>query len=793
MTIKSDRAGRVRLGAFEVDLRSGELYPGGLVDGDRKIVLREQPFQVLRMLIEGGDSVVSREEIREVLWPNDTVVDFDHSINVAIGILRRIFGDSADHPRYIETIARRGYRLLVPVEWQESATEASIVAEDLQTSAALRASRSGGPTGKRVSGYRTRGWYAIAAAVAILFSAGVLYGRFHSRIELSSSDTLVLADLNNQTGDAALGDGMNLALQIALQQTPYLNLLAGDKVRETRSLLRVSENTRITPDVALEICRKTNSRAVISASIADAGNRFRIGLSAIDCQSGRTLEQVVRDAETREDIVRTLGLSASEIRLKLGESKDSLRRFNEPLDQATSSSPDALHFLTLGYEKHLSGDVHSALAYYERAVEKDPNFALAYAAEGSGYNWLYKHELALVGSSKAFELRSRLTVPSLFHVETAYYADRQEWDKDCSVAQQWVQGFPRDVIARINFSSCLQALGRHDEELVQAREAARLLPSEPTLMSLLAAATYPQRLDEAREAYDDAISRGFDSPNLHLLHARLAFLQNDNSEMQKEWAWASQDPIRGRFVLYRESMVEGFYGHSRNAHRLVLMDVESSMKARFLADSADFQSDDALRDAEIGNLRECEASVAGALRKSQDRRVVMRAALASARVGNTERAQELVEKLNQLFPDDFTIQAFSLPATRAAIKLDEHDPAAAIEILRPVIPYDLAITESYDYAYPAYLRGMAYLQLKQGELAAAEFRKVLDHSGIVRGFVTGALSILQLARAQVLMHDVDAARKSYDEFLRLWKDADANLPIYKEAKAEYAALRESAQ
>ena len=787
--IKDHRAGRVRLGAFEVDLRSGELYPAGIVDGNRKTLLREQPFQVLRMLIEGGGEVVTREEIRKRLWPNDTIVDFDHSINVAIGILRRTFRDSADHPQYIETLARRGYRLRVPVEWQGTPKDIPKV-EDPLTSAPL-------PAGKPITIQRSqlsRSWLVIAGAILLLFTASALYWRFHDKTTLSSSDTLVLADMNNQTGDAALGEGMNLALQVALQQTPYLNLLGGDKVHETLRVLALSEDTRITPKVALQVCRKTNSRAVISAYIGDAGNRFRIGLSAIDCQSGQTLEQVVQEAETRDDIVRTFGLSAFELRSKLGESRDSLLRFNQPLDQATSSSPDALQFLALGYKKQLSGDIPGALSSYERAIENDPNFALAYAAQGSGNQWLGKPAQASISFTKAFELRNRLTIPSRYQVETIYYGDgRNEWDKDCRVAQEWVQAFSRDVIARINLSSCLQYMGRHDEELLQSREAARLLPSAPTLMHLLLSAKYAQRIEEARETYDEAILRGVDSPRLHLHHALLAFLQNDTSGMQKEWAWASQDPIRGRFVLYQESRTEGFYGRSRNAHRLVQMDVDSSMKAGFSSDAAAFEISDALRDTETGNLRESRPLVTDALRRSQDRIVLMLAALTFARAGNTEQSQKLVDKLNQLFPNDFTMQAFSLPATRAAIKLAQNDPAAAIETLRPVTPYDLAISDTFDNVYPAYLRGIAFLRLKQGELAAAEFRKVLDHSGVVQGFVIGALSILQLGRAQVLTHDEEAARQSYEDFLALWKNADPDLPIYKEAKAEYAALRKSAQ
>jgi DNA-binding winged helix-turn-helix (wHTH) protein len=311
----------MRFGSFELDLRSGELVanePG--VDGapPQKILLREQPFQILRILIERRGGIVTRDEIKKVLWPNDTIVDFERSINVAMAILRKAVGDTAENPKYIETLPRRGYRLIVPVQ-RESTTEPP-KAEDRQTSTA-EMHKDLLPVQKelRPSIHLARSWLAIAAAILVLFTAAAaLYWYFHSRIALSSSDTLVLADVNNQTGDAAFDDGMNIALQVALQQTPYLNLLGSDKIHEALRMLRLSEDTRITPDVALEICRKTNSRAVISASIADAGNRFRIGVSAIDCQSGTTLEQVVHDAETREDIVRTLGLSASQLRACLG-------------------------------------------------------------------------------------------------------------------------------------------------------------------------------------------------------------------------------------------------------------------------------------------------------------------------------------------------------------------------------------------------------------------------------------------------------------------------------------------
>ena len=785
---------RVRFGNFELDLRTGELIAngrGGSGAPPQNVLLREQPFQILRILIERRGEIVTRDEIKKVLWPNDTIVDFDRSINVAMAILRKAVSDTAENPRYIETLPRRGYRLIMPVQ-RESAPEPPNV-EDRRTSVA-EPRKDLVPIQKEPHPalHWARSWVAIAV-ILVLFAAGGLYWHFHTGIRFSSSDTLVLADVSNQTSDSALDEGLSFAVLVALQQTPYLNLLGGDKLQETARQLGLSEETKVsslvTSQAALQVCRKTNSRAVISSFVADAGNRFRVGLSAIDCRSGKTLEHVEHEAQTREEIVRTLGLSASQLRLKLGESIDSVRRFDQPLDQATSASPEALQFLVLGYKKQLSGDVPGALSYYGRAIEKDPNFGLAYAAEGSGNEWLRDRAQALIASAKAFDLRHRLTVPSRLRVETLYYADRNDWDKDCRAAQEWVETFPREGIARINLSVCLEHLGRHDERLVQSREAVRLLPSDPAQVHLLTSAIYAQRINEARQAYDEAISRGFDSPDLHQFHAYLAFLQNDKSGMEKEWTWASQDPVRGRFVLHTQATFEGFYGRFHNAHRLEQKVVASSMKAGFLADAAGFESLESLREAEIGDLRQSQALVTDALRSSQDRIVLMLAAFAFARAGDIKQSQKLVEKLNQLFPDDFTFHTFILPTTRAAIKLDQNDPAAAIEILRPVAPYDLSLTNTYDFVYPAYLRGLAYLQLKQGSLAAAEFQKVLDHSGLGAGFVTSALSILQLARAQVLMRDENAARKSYEEFLALWKDADPGLPIYKEAKAEFAVLR----
>ena len=294
-----------------------------------------------------------------------------------------------------------------------------------------------------------------------------------------------------------------------------------------------------------------------------------------------------------------------------------------------------------------------------------------------------------------------------------------------------------------------------------------------------------------RQRYNDEISRGLDSSLLHEDHALLAFLQDDKSGMQQEWAWAAEDQVRGRWVLYMESKAEAYYGRSRNADRLARIDAESSMKAGLSSDAAHFETIAALRKVENGNAEQAQLLAADALGKSEDRATVIFASLTFARSGKTKQAQKLVDSISQRFPSDFSIQTFLLPCVRAAMKLNEKDPSAALTILQPVEPYDLAFNDVFQYAYPAYLRGLAYLQLKQGRLAADQFQKVLDHSGIGNGFVTGSLSVLQLARAQVLMRDPSAARKSYEDFLTLWKNADPDIPVYRQAKAEYSEMRTS--
>jgi tetratricopeptide (TPR) repeat protein len=618
-----------------------------------------------------------------------------------------------------------------------------------------------------------------------------IYRDYRNKVTLSANDTVVLA-VSNQTGDPVFDDALNLALRFGLEQTPYLNVLADDKVRGTLSTLKVSQDAKVTPEIARDVCLRTNSKMVVASSIADAGNGLRIELQGIDCQSGVTVARVRQDAASRNQVVHLLGVSAVQLREKLGEPAASIAKFNKPLEQATSPSLEALQMLTEGYRHHLAGDFRGALQYYQRATDLDSDFALAYAALGSIYGGRTEFASAAPAETKAYQLRTRLTERARFQTEDLYYeVVTGEMEKACAVLSQWEQTFPDDFIAHSNLAGCLLRLGQPDRSLAEAREAARLLPSPWSYNALIFGNIVTDRLDEAQTTFDEAVARKFDAPPMHVTRALLAFLKKDKPAMQEQWSWAVGNvgnPAARSLLLYARPSVETYYGHFHEARALMKQGIALEENAD---STLEYESVHALREVEAGNSARAQQVATKALQKVQDRDTQLTLALVFARAGYIEQAQKLADALSQSFPLNTVVQNHCLPTIRAAIKLHENDPAAAVEILQPTVKYDLADVESFNSLYPAYIRGLAYLKKGEGQLAAVEFQKLLDHPGRVARESIGALSHLQLARAQKMMGDEAAARKSYEDFLTLWKDADSDIPVYQRAKAEYAKLRTS--
>ncbi len=1014
--MQSPASSRVRFGPFELNLATGELRSTDTAES-KNVLLREQAFKVLRMLVESPRKIVSRDAIKSRLWPNDTVVDFDQSINATIKTLRRALGDSADNPRYIETLARRGYRLMVMTEYLESAPgiapgevsaetpvqSSSLIgkkvshyrvldvigaggmgmvfkAEDLklgrlvalkflpeefagdavalkrfereaQTASALnhpnictifeieehegqpfiamellqgdnlrdymsvskqkplplpellgisaqicdglqaahdkgithrdikpaniflcksgtvkildfglaklsgrdvaleRAEAASATVPKTAStenltkaltragttmgtaGYMSpeqvrheeldtrsdlfsfglvvyemacgqraftgqtlvdvheailhqplvsarahnpvlprsldlvlakalekdrkrryqsatalkddlaritrevhpaRRWTRRALAAGALLAVSALslwrYEVYRHRITLAPTDTIVLADVDNRTGDPVFDDALNTALRSEMEQTPYLNLLGLDKTYATIGQLKLAPATKITPEIARQICGKTNSKMLISDAIADAGNRYHLEMRALDCGSGATLAEEQEDINSRNEVVHELGVTAVRLRSKLGEPSDSLARFNQPLEKALSASLEALQANTQGSKLYLAGDIAGGLKLYQRAAELDHDFAANYGSMGAAYLSQNGIDLAEASYEHAYQLRDRLTKKKRLDIEIKYYSYTiGDWEKAYSSALRFLEIFPREVPAHANFRLALQHLGQPDRAADEAAEIARLQPTSYYFGAAIQSTRFASRFNEAKSWL-----ASFRSAE----RLRMQPLRPTSKDSKADW-WA---------VL------------------------------------------SALENAEVGMDTQARRYEGKATRLKLDRGDRVALALALARSGQTAEADRLADQISAERPEDTVVQHYFIPTIRAAIKLQQRDPAAAIDLLRGAAKHDLAFTTSFNYLYPAYIRGLAYLSLGDGQSAAAQFQKMIDNPGFSVRHVIGPLARLQLGRARKMMGDNASARKSYEEFLGIWKDADADLPVYQQAKAEYAKL-----
>jgi eukaryotic-like serine/threonine-protein kinase len=1100
--MKANQRASLRLGAFELDLKSGELRPLEPGPERRTIILQEQPFRVLQMLIERAGQIATREDLKRKLWPNDTIVDFGHSINVAIGTLRRALGDSAAQPIYIETVARRGYRLLVPTSRVEAADDqpqseckdSSAVkgpqterlagallgkkvshyrvleviggggmgmvykAEDLKlgrrvalkflpeelaedpvsllrfereaqtasslnhanictifeieeyegkpfivmelldgqtlrdrlltlgpetlpqddlvdiavqicdgleaahthgiihrdikpanifltksglvkildfglaklieieelehepertpfsadsttesrsSEARINLTRTGMHTGtasymspeqsrrekldartdlfsfgavlyematgqrafagddattvreavlhqfpvpvrllnlrisQRLEAVITKGIqkdredrYQSAAdmradlervsdvaqsrfrpgrkslafaMLLLIICAGGSYWHYRNREKLSANDTIVLADVTNQTSDPVLDDPINFALRIELAQTPFLRVLDEEKVRGHMKELNQPIDGRITPDIARQVCGKTSSKAMVTSAIADTGNGYRITMKAIDCANGKTVAQSSRNVTYRKNLVHELGVAGSELRGDMGEPASSVKKYNQPLEEVTSSSLEAIQLLAQGFRQQLSNAHTPALAasllsFYKRAVDLDPSFALAWASLGGIYQTQaqFNVRLAMEAEAKAYELRDRLIPQLRYLIVTLYLSTGGDLEKAYPVYEEWVQSFPLDGVAHHNFGEALVRLGQFDRAAAEYREALRLSPTMTGYDSLMFSTLYAGQLTEAKAVFEEAQSHKLDSIDMHFNAQLLAFLQHDETGMQTQLAWARGNSEAEATILQGIGRAKAYHGQFREAQMILhkaeerFQNMAERVKGSSLANGMTvFNLDLARQEAESGSLRDAQ-HLLSSLREGDPRLVLFSEdfALLDARAGYVEQAQKIAFSINRNRPVDTLVQNYTLPAIYAAIKLRQNDPAGAITILQPALRYDLSYPQTgFNSLYPAYLRGLAYLRMGDGRLAAPEFQKLIDHPAIVGRNDIGALSYLQLGRAQTMTGDKAAARNSYETFLTLWKDADSDIPALNQAKAEYAKLQ----
>ena len=638
---------------------------------------------------------------------------------------------------------------------------------------------------------RRRTLLAVIAALVIGgLVVGSLYYRSKQRQKLTEKDTIVIADFDNKTGDPVFDDALKQALVVELGQSPFLNFLSARKVSKALVMMGQSANAPITMEVGREVCQRTGSKAVLGGTISALGSHYVVDLNAVDCSTGDILAKEQGEATSEEDVLKTLSRISSKLRGELGESLPSVQKFDVPL-QATTSSLEALKSLNMAFKVMYAKGMAASIPFFKRAIELDPNFPLAYADLAVIYDDLGQPMVGLEYATKAYQLRDRATTErEKLGISAAYFNATGEIDKVAEIWELLKESYPQVGLYHMNLCSIYGHLGQHDKRLQECQEAVRLAPDEiNTYVNLGSAYLYLNRLDDAKAVFAEALAHKLDDGLLRLQMYDLAFLQGNTVEMQRQLVWGSGKPGDEDPLLSAQSDTEAYYGRLKSAEDLSRRAVDSAVHADSRETAALWRINAALREAEVGNIGSAKQGVTAALDLSRGRDVMLIAALTMARIGDASRARALANELAKDYPSNTLFKNYWLPTIDAAIELTKSHPSQALEGLEGAEPYELSDASPINYLYPAYVRGQAYLLAHNGAAAVAEFQKLLDHRGIVQNFLTGSLAHLQIGRAYAMAGDSAKAKVAYQDFLTLWKDADPEIPIYKQAKAEYGKLR----
>ena len=650
-------------------------------------------------------------------------------------------------------------------------------------------------------------WRVLVPAAVILIAVAIA-GEFYFRSRqtthhLTEKDTIVLADFAKSTGNAIFDDTLKTALNVSLRQSPFLNVLSDSEVAKTLQQMTRPASTKLTPEVARELCQRADSKAYLAGSIASLGNEYVLGLKAVNCQSGDTLAQEQVTAASKEKVLDALGEAASKLRGELGESLATVQKFDVPLAHATTSSLEALKVYSLGGKADEKGSA-AALPYYQRAIELDPNFAMGYMAVGGIYGELGQPGRASEYETKAFQLREQVSEWERLSIAATYYSDvTGELDKAAQTFQEQVESYPRQG-SYVGLGAVYAAQGQYEKASDITRQGAKFDREYSAARNdnLANYALALQRFDEARQIVREAPAQEKSDQIWHIARYALAFMGADSAAMAEQQQWFSGNPEYENGGLALASDTEAYRGHLGKARALTERAVDSAIRADSKENGAVWRAIAAQREAANGNAAEARKQAAKALTLAPTSPgAEAEAALAFAMAGDTGRAESLAQDLGKRFPLDTQMQSLWLPAIQAQLALDKKNPTAALNALQAASPIELGqiiFVANISCLYHVYIRGEAYLADGQGKEAAAEFQKILDHSGIVWNCWTGALARLGVARANALQSrtsqgaDADAARvralAAYKDFLTLWKDADPDIPILKVAKTEYAKL-----
>jgi eukaryotic-like serine/threonine-protein kinase len=622
--------------------------------------------------------------------------------------------------------------------------------------------------------------------IAVLVAGGLFY-RSHKTQALTEKDTIVVSDFTNTTGETVFDDTLKQALTTQLEQSPFLNILPDQKLREALRLMGRSPSERLTQDVAREVCQRAQCKAMLAGSISSLGSRYVLGLKAVNCNTGDSLGSQQTEADSREHILQALGKAATALRENLGESLASIQKFDTPVEQVTTPSLEALKAYSLGMKTRTEKGDAEALPLLRHAVELDPNFAMAHARVGIIYSNLGASDQAANYTTKAYELRERVSEREKFYIASHYHlVVTGDTEQAIQILELWKQTYPRDYLPYgLLADEHDTVMGQHDKALPEHQECLRLEPNDVLSYENLGFNYLAlNRFDEAKAVVEQAQARQLDEPELHALLADLAFLRGDTTEMDRQFALAASQPAFENFAFASQADVQASSGRLSKARELFRRAVESAQRNSLKEQAANWQAAGALREAYFENRERARQEAAAALAITSARNVQPQAALALAWAGDATRAQAVSADLAKRYPKNILISSYYVPTIRAVVELNRGNAAAALDLLKETILYEAQYCMDAVYA-----RGQAYVASHQGTAAAAEFQKMLDHRGLMNVCPLASLAHLGLGRARTLSGDTAGARTAYQDFFALWKDADPDIPILKQAKAEYAKLQ----
>jgi len=639
-------------------------------------------------------------------------------------------------------------------------------------------------------------WPIAAAAVVVIAAAiaGWYMLRLRTKPKLTEKDSVVVADFTNTTGDPVFDGTLRQGLSSQLEQSPFLNLLSDERVAQTLALMAQPKDARLTLELARDICQRTASVATIDGSISSLGSQYVVGLKAVNCRNGDVLADEQATASGKEQVLKALGDAATKMRAKLGESLTSVQKYDAPPDNVTTSSLEALQAYSLGYKAQIvKNDPVTAISFLQRAVELDPNFALAWARLGTNYGNLGQSARAADASRKAYALRDRVSEREKFYIVSHYEAyvngNIEAVRKACEL---WAQTYPHDIAPQAMLSVAYVALGDADKALAAAQQTL-IGESESGVAyaNLVSGYLYVNRLDEARATAKEAQAHNLDNPQMHLALYGVDFLQHDAEAMERDATAVMGKPGYGDALLYSESDTSAYAGQLAKANDLTQQASDFAQRADQKETASGYIAESAVREALMGNLSDAKQRAQAALALSTDKDAQAISAIAIALAGDPRRAGILSEDIASRFPQDTMVQTEYLPMINAADALNKDNASKAIEALALATPYELGCTaQTVSFClYPIYLRGEAYIASGQGVTAEAEFQKILAHPGMVGNEPVGALAHLGIARAYALSGNTAKSRSAYQDFFALWKDADSDLPILRQAKSEYAKLQ----